>query len=113
MTDSPLRLLLEFEDQAQRDRTQPSTFLHRRDRKFALVCEEQGVAPDAARWLGHAGHCARRARTPGEELRCPSLLFLGPQFGEPSVRSGPTSRLRFETAAQHLRRGSRTLASCT
>ena len=53
MTDSPLRLLLEFEDQAQRDRTQPSTFLHRRDRKFALVCEEQGVAPDAARWLGH------------------------------------------------------------
>ncbi len=50
MTDSSLRLLLEFENQAQRDRSQPPTFLHRRDRKFALMCEEQGVAPDAARW---------------------------------------------------------------
>ena len=53
MTDSSLRLLLEFENQAQRDRSQPPTFLHRRDRKFALMCEEQGVAPDAARWLAH------------------------------------------------------------
>src|SRR6056297_3326562 len=53
MTDSPLRLLLEFDSQAQRDRSQPPTFLHRRDRKFALVCEEQGVGPDAARWLDH------------------------------------------------------------
>ena len=53
MTDNPLRLLLEFDSQAQRDRSQPPTFLHRRDRKFALVCEEQGEAPDAARWLAH------------------------------------------------------------
>lgn len=53
MTDSPLRLLLEFDSQAQRDRSQLPTFLHRRDRKFALVCEEQGVTPDTARWLAH------------------------------------------------------------
>lgn len=53
MTDSSLRLLLDFDAQAQRDKEQPPAFLHRRDRKFALVCEEQGLSPDAARWLDH------------------------------------------------------------
>ncbi|TYC56771.1 DUF2868 domain-containing protein [Marinobacter sp. BW6] len=64
MTDSPLRLLLEFDNQAQRDRSQPPTFLHRRDRKFALVCEEQGVAPDAARWLAHLSRLSGPRTTP-------------------------------------------------
>ncbi|AOY89355.1 hypothetical protein BKP64_14915 [Marinobacter salinus] len=53
MTERPLRLLLDFDAQAQRDKEQPPAFLHRRDRKFALVCKEQGFAPDAARWLNH------------------------------------------------------------
>lgn len=69
MTDSPLRLLLEFEDQAQRDRTQPPTFLHRRDRKFALVCEEQGVAPNATRWLGHLNRLSGPRTTPASTDR--------------------------------------------
>ena len=64
MTDSPLRLLLEFDSQAQRDRSQPPTFLHRRDRKFALVCKEQGVAPDAARWLAHLNRLSGPRTTP-------------------------------------------------
>ena len=53
MTDSPLRLLLAFDAQARRDTSQPPAFLHRRDRKFALVCEQQGVTPEANRWLAH------------------------------------------------------------
>lgn len=53
MTDSPLRLLLAFDAQAQRDRTQPPAFLHRRDRKFALLSEEQGTPRNAVRWLSH------------------------------------------------------------
>lgn len=53
MTDSPLQLLLEFDARSQRDQDQPPTFLHRRDRKFALSCEAQGETPDARRWLEH------------------------------------------------------------
>ena len=64
MTDSPIRLLLEFDNQAQRDRSQPPAFLHRRDRKFALVCEEQGVTPDAARWLAHVNRLSGRRTKP-------------------------------------------------
>lgn len=69
MTDSPLRLLLEFDSQAQRDRSQPPTFLHRRDRKFALVCEEQGVAPDAGRWLAHVNRLSGPRATPASTDR--------------------------------------------
>ncbi|SNC61346.1 Protein of unknown function [Marinobacter sp. es.048] len=69
MTDSPLRLLLEFDNQAQRDRSQPPTFLHRRDRKFALVCEEQGVAPEAARWLAHLNRLSGPRATPASTDR--------------------------------------------
>ncbi len=64
MTDSPLRLLLGFDAQAQRDKSQPPAFLHRRDRKFALVCEEQGVAPDATRWLAHLNRLSGPDATP-------------------------------------------------
>lgn len=53
MTDSPLRLLLDFDARSQRDQDQPPAFLHRRDRKFALTCAEQGQAPNARRWLEH------------------------------------------------------------
>lgn len=53
MTDSPLRLLLDFDARSQRDQDQPQAFLHRRDRKFALTCAEQGQAPNARHWLEH------------------------------------------------------------
>ncbi|WP_138439790.1 DUF2868 domain-containing protein [Marinobacter alexandrii] len=53
MTDSPLRLLLDFDARSQRDQNQPPAFLHRRDRKFALTCAEQDQAPNARRWLEH------------------------------------------------------------
>lgn len=53
MSQNPLRLLLDFDDRIQRDRDQPSAFLHRRDRRFALDCEQQGITPDASHWLAH------------------------------------------------------------
>ncbi|RBW52037.1 DUF2868 domain-containing protein [Marinobacter sp. F3R11] len=53
MTDHPLRLLLDFEACAQRDNGQAPAFLHRRDRKFALTCEQQGTTPDPERWMAH------------------------------------------------------------
>ncbi|MBW0148175.1 DUF2868 domain-containing protein [Marinobacter arenosus] len=53
MTDSPLHLLLEFDARSQRDQDQPPAFLHRRDRKFALGCEQRGETPDARGWLEH------------------------------------------------------------
>ncbi|WP_100638908.1 DUF2868 domain-containing protein [Marinobacter salexigens] len=56
MTDNPLRLLLDFDARAQRDKGQAPAFLHRRDRKFALTCEQQGVKPSPKRWLAHINH---------------------------------------------------------
>lgn len=53
MTNHPLRLLLEFDARSQRDKEQPPAFLHRRDRKFALTCQEQGLPPTPERWLAH------------------------------------------------------------
>lgn len=53
MTESSLRLLLDFDACAQTDNGQASVFLHRRDRKFALTCEEQGVKPTPKRWMAH------------------------------------------------------------
>jgi hypothetical protein len=53
MTDRCLRLLLDFDGCAQRDSGQSSVFLHRRDRKFALTCEEQGVRPSPQRWIAY------------------------------------------------------------
>jgi hypothetical protein len=53
MTDRSLRLLLDFDACAQRDIGQASVFLHRRDRKFALTCEEQGVKPTPKRWMAY------------------------------------------------------------
>ena len=62
MTDNPLRLLLEFDNRIQRDRDQPAPFLHRRDRRFALDCQHQGIQPGARQWLDHMN----RLSGPGE-----------------------------------------------
>lgn len=51
MSRHPLRLLLDFDQCVQQDREQPPEFLHRRDRRFALDCRQQGVRPDLGRWL--------------------------------------------------------------
>lgn len=62
MTDTPLRLLLEFDSRIQRDREQPANFLHRRDRRFALNCQQQGIQPGARQWLAQMD----RLSGPGE-----------------------------------------------
>ena len=51
MTESPLRLLLDFDARVRRDQEQPPTFLHRRDRKFALTCRDNGLTPGPRQWL--------------------------------------------------------------
>lgn len=56
MTDNSLRLLLDFDAGAERDKGQAPAFLHRRDRKFALTCEQQNVKPTPKRWLAHINH---------------------------------------------------------
>ncbi|WP_297797380.1 DUF2868 domain-containing protein [uncultured Marinobacter sp.] len=53
MTDTAIRLLLEFDDQVRRDQEQPPAFLHRRDRKYALDCQQRGVSPSPRHWLAH------------------------------------------------------------
>lgn len=53
MTDRSLSLLLEFDSRAKRDQGQSPVFLHRRDRKFALTCEQQNINPSAERWIAH------------------------------------------------------------
>ncbi|WP_417543510.1 DUF2868 domain-containing protein [Marinobacter sp.] len=72
MTDHPLRLLLDFDACAQRDNGQAPAFLHRRDRKFALTCEQQGVTPGPKRWLAHMNHLSG----PG----------AGPSFAQQTLR---------------------------
>lgn len=56
MTDHALHLLLDFDACAQRDKGQAPAFLHRRDRKFALTCQQQDVAPGPERWMAHMNH---------------------------------------------------------
>ena len=51
MSQHPLRLLLDFDDCIRRDRDQPASFLHRRDRRFALDCQDKGISPTAEQWL--------------------------------------------------------------
>lgn len=53
MNDSALQLLLDFDARVQREAAQPSDFLHRRDRRFALTCGERGLTADARTWLDH------------------------------------------------------------
>ncbi len=56
MTNSALRLFLDFDAVSQRDAHQPPAFLHRRDRKFAQLCKERDQQPDAQQWLNHIAH---------------------------------------------------------
>ncbi len=53
MIHNPLRLLLDFDDHVQQDKEQPPAFLHRRDRRFALDCQQQGLTPGPRQWLAH------------------------------------------------------------
>jgi hypothetical protein len=63
MPDSAIRRLLEFDNQVQRDRDQNPVFLHRRDRRFALDCHNQGIRPDPDRWLEHVRRLSSRGST--------------------------------------------------
>lgn len=65
MTDTAIRLLLEFDDRIRRDQDQPPTFLHRRDRKYALDCEQRGITPSPADWLAHLERLSGPGRGPG------------------------------------------------
>ena len=51
MVTHPLKLLLAFDRQAQRDRHQDAAFLHRRDRRLALDAEAGGKHLGPAEWL--------------------------------------------------------------
>lgn len=53
MTESPIRLLLAFDDRVRRDQEHSPVFLHRRDRKFALTCEQARLTPGPQQWLDH------------------------------------------------------------
>lgn len=53
MTDPRLTLLLDIDEQVRRDRDQAAAFLHRRDRRFALACHEDGRQPAPRAWLDH------------------------------------------------------------
>jgi uncharacterized protein DUF2868 len=53
MADSRLRRLLAFDRQVRRDRAQSAVFLHRRDRRFALDCQDRNQPPSIDRWLAH------------------------------------------------------------
>ncbi|TNE73597.1 MAG: DUF2868 domain-containing protein [Gammaproteobacteria bacterium] len=64
MTNHPLRLLLEFDARCQRDKEQPPAFLHRRDRKFALICQQEGEQPTPQHWLEHMKRLSGPGRTP-------------------------------------------------
>ncbi|AZT82150.1 DUF2868 domain-containing protein [Marinobacter sp. NP-4(2019)] len=61
MTDTAIRLLLEFDDQVRRDREQPPTFLHRRDRKYAMDCHKRGITPSPRHWLAHLARLSGQA----------------------------------------------------
>ena len=53
MPDSAIRLLLDFDAQVARDEQHSPAFLHRRDRRFALDCQEKGLRPVPQQWLAH------------------------------------------------------------
>lgn len=73
MSNNALRLLLDFDALVTRDNAQSPVFLHRRDRNFALVCNEQNVEPTPERWLAHINHLSGGA--PGESRSQKVLLF--------------------------------------
>lgn len=67
MTDTAIRLLLEFDDRVRRDQEQAPTFLHRRDRKYALNCQQRGVSPSPRDWLTHVERLSGPGGGPGAD----------------------------------------------
>lgn len=59
MAYSRLRRLLAFDRQIRRDGTQSPVFLHRRDRRFALDCQDRNETPSVDRWLVHLERVGR------------------------------------------------------
>jgi hypothetical protein len=55
ITKQPLRLLMDFDAQIQRDDQQAPDFIHRRDRKCALSGEEHNSPSNPAHWLAWLG----------------------------------------------------------
>ncbi len=66
---SDIRLLLDFDDQVHRDHNQSPAFLHRRDRRFALDCQEKGITPGPQQWLDHLNRLSQQQETPHIRLR--------------------------------------------
>lgn len=63
MRQHPVTLLLAFDDQVRRDQAQSAAFLHRRDRRYALDCQQANRRPSVAGWLQHI----QPHRTPGPD----------------------------------------------
>lgn len=79
MPDSAITLLLEFEAQVRRDQAHAQAFLHRRDRRFALECEEKAIAPSPRQWLDHLNRLNTPVAEPSarEPLRWWRVVTLG------------------------------------
>ncbi|MEX0603333.1 MAG: DUF2868 domain-containing protein [Marinobacter sp.] len=69
MPKATLTLLLDFDDQVQKDHSQAAAFLHRRDRKFALSCQADGRPPGPATWLAHLGGFSGKQAVGGPDMR--------------------------------------------
>lgn len=80
MPDPLLTLLLDFDDQVRRDQEQSPVFLHRRDRRFALDCAQQGLAPDPQHWLAHLHRLNPRPAVTGTDPRLLRWQLLGRGF---------------------------------
>jgi len=65
MADSRLRRLLAFDRQFRRDQAQSPVFLHRRDRRFALDCQDGHESPTVDRWLSHLQRIGQPGRDAG------------------------------------------------
>lgn len=69
MPKATLTLLLDFDDQVQKDQGQTAAFLHRRDRKFALACQAEGRSPEPTNWLAHVGGFSGESPVDGADPR--------------------------------------------
>ena len=69
MPENAITLLLDFEAQVRRDQGHAPTFLHRRDRRFALACQERALTPTPRLWLAHLARL--NPPPPGQPARPP------------------------------------------
>lgn len=72
MSQSPytqMAALLAFDDQVRRDQDQPAGFLHRRDRRFALDCQDQDITPTPRLWLEHLDRLSGRGTVTATDPR--------------------------------------------